>query len=77
MYLIIKEADGLLLSFITLETDFLTAWHLITKGNIDYFDKAFQMMLPPRLILPGFICCCNYCFFFSPDFYFYVLTAFV
>jgi hypothetical protein len=25
------------------------------EGNVDYFDKAFQMMLPPRLILPGFL----------------------
>jgi cellulose synthase/poly-beta-1,6-N-acetylglucosamine synthase-like glycosyltransferase len=28
---------------------------LITKGNIDYFDKAYQMMLPPRLLFPGFL----------------------
>ncbi len=26
---------------------------LITKGNVDFFDKAIQMILPPRLILPG------------------------
>ncbi|MEL6846345.1 MAG: glycosyltransferase, partial [Bacteroidota bacterium] len=26
---------------------------LLTKGNVDFFDKAFQMILPPRLILPG------------------------
>ncbi|MDP5171528.1 MAG: glycosyltransferase family 2 protein [Bacteroidia bacterium] len=26
---------------------------LIRKGNIDFFDKACQMILPPRLILPG------------------------
>jgi cellulose synthase/poly-beta-1,6-N-acetylglucosamine synthase-like glycosyltransferase len=28
---------------------------LVTKGNIDYFDKAYQMMLPPRLLFPGFL----------------------
>lgn len=27
--------------------------HLITKGNIDYFDKSFQFLLLPRLILLG------------------------
>ena len=29
--------------------------HLILKGNFDYFDKALQMVLPPRVILLGFI----------------------
>jgi cellulose synthase/poly-beta-1,6-N-acetylglucosamine synthase-like glycosyltransferase len=59
------------------KTDFFRAFgHLITKGNIDYFDKAFQMMLPPRLILPGFLfLAAIIAFFFSPDFYFYVWTA--
>lgn len=59
------------------KTDFLIAfWHLITKGNVDYFDKAFQMMLPPRLILPGFLFIASVvAFFVSPDFYFYVWTA--
>lgn len=28
-------------------------WHLITRGNIDYFDKALQFVLLPRLILLG------------------------
>lgn len=57
-----------------LKKDFLPAiWHLITKGNIDYFDKAFQMMLPPRLILPGFLFfAAIIAFFISPNFYFYV-----
>lgn len=57
--------------------DFLTAiWHLFTKGNIDYFDKAFQMMLPPRLILHGFLfAAVIFAFFISPDFYFYVWTG--
>jgi cellulose synthase/poly-beta-1,6-N-acetylglucosamine synthase-like glycosyltransferase len=26
---------------------------LITKGNLDYFDKAFQFILPPRILLLG------------------------
>ncbi|PQJ76954.1 glycosyltransferase [Polaribacter glomeratus] len=54
--------------------DFLTAfWHLIIKGNIDYFDKAFQMMLPPRLILHGFLfAAVIIAFFLSPELYFYV-----
>ncbi len=26
---------------------------LFTKGNFDFFNKCFQMMLPPRLLLPG------------------------
>jgi cellulose synthase/poly-beta-1,6-N-acetylglucosamine synthase-like glycosyltransferase len=59
------------------KTDFLTAvWHLITKGNVDYFDKAFQMILPPRLILPGFLFVATiFAFFLSPHFYFYVWTG--
>jgi cellulose synthase/poly-beta-1,6-N-acetylglucosamine synthase-like glycosyltransferase len=28
-------------------------WHLITKGNIDFFDKALQQMLLPRVLLLG------------------------
>lgn len=27
--------------------------HLITKGNIDFFDKVYQMVSPPRLLLLG------------------------
>lgn len=59
------------------KTDFFRAfWCLITKGNIDYFDKAFQMMLPPRLILPVFLFfAAIIAFFVSPGFYFYVWTA--
>jgi cellulose synthase/poly-beta-1,6-N-acetylglucosamine synthase-like glycosyltransferase len=34
--------------------DFLSALKaLITKGNIDYFDKAFQFIQPPRILLLG------------------------
>lgn len=28
-------------------------WHLITKGNMDFFDKAFQQFLAPRVLLLG------------------------
>ncbi|MEQ8469755.1 MAG: glycosyltransferase [Marinoscillum sp.] len=28
---------------------------LLTKGNIDYFDKSLQFLLPPRLILLGLL----------------------
>lgn len=27
--------------------------HLITKGNVDYFDKAIQFIQPPRILLLG------------------------
>ena len=34
--------------------DFMSAVKdLITKGNIDYFDKAFQFIQPPRILLLG------------------------
>jgi cellulose synthase/poly-beta-1,6-N-acetylglucosamine synthase-like glycosyltransferase len=34
--------------------DFLSALkELFTKGNIDYFDKAFQFIQPPRILLLG------------------------
>jgi cellulose synthase/poly-beta-1,6-N-acetylglucosamine synthase-like glycosyltransferase len=34
--------------------DFLNAFkELLTKGNIDYFDKAFQFIQPPRILLLG------------------------
>ena len=31
---------------------FNALYHLLVNGKIDYFDKALQMMLPPRLLLP-------------------------
>ena len=57
--------------------DFFQAfWHLITKGNINYFDKAFQMILPPRLLLPGFLfAAAVIAYVLSPDFYFYVWAS--
>ncbi|MGE0092825.1 MAG: glycosyltransferase family 2 protein, partial [Bacteroidales bacterium] len=27
--------------------------HLLTKGNIDFFDKVYQMISPPRVLLLG------------------------
>ncbi len=34
--------------------DFLSAFKaLVTKGNIDYFDKAMQFIQPPRILLLG------------------------
>ncbi|MBX9850572.1 MAG: glycosyltransferase family 2 protein [Cytophagaceae bacterium] len=30
-------------------------WHLLTKGNVDFFDKAFQQFLLPRVLLLGSI----------------------
>jgi cellulose synthase/poly-beta-1,6-N-acetylglucosamine synthase-like glycosyltransferase len=30
-------------------------FHLITKGNVDYFDKAIQFIQPPRILLLGAI----------------------
>lgn len=29
--------------------------HLLLKGNIDYFDKVFQMVQPPRVLLLGVV----------------------
>ena len=30
-------------------------YHLLTRGNLVFFDKMFQMMQPPRILLLGFI----------------------
>jgi len=30
-------------------------YHLFTRLNIDYFDRAMQMMLPPRILAVGFL----------------------
>ncbi|MCF6239871.1 MAG: glycosyltransferase family 2 protein [Bacteroidales bacterium] len=30
-------------------------YHLFTKGNIDFFDKVYQMALPPRILLLGIL----------------------
>jgi len=40
--------------------DILSAFmHLITKGNIDYFDKAIQFVQPPRILLLGAVILCS------------------
>lgn len=37
--------------------DILTAiYHLLAKGNVDYFDKAIQFIQPPRILLLGAVC---------------------
>lgn len=48
--------------------DFLDAlWHLLSKGNIDYFDKALQFILPPRILLIGIIfIICIFSLFLNP-----------
>ncbi len=30
-------------------------WNLLRHGNIDYFDKVIQMLLPPRILLVGLL----------------------
>ena len=40
--------------FYYFKQDFGTAvWHLLTRFNIDYFDKAIQFIQPPRILLIG------------------------
>lgn len=48
--------------------DFLNAlWHLLSKGNIDYFDKALQFILPPRILLIGILfIICIFSLFLNP-----------
>lgn len=36
---------------------------LITKGNIDYFDKVYQMISPPRILLLGIVSIISFCYF--------------
>ncbi|GCD80693.1 glycosyltransferase family 2 protein [Schleiferia thermophila] len=40
--------------------------HLITKGNIDYFDKCFQMALIPKVLLIGLLGILALVDYFSP-----------
>lgn len=46
---------------------------LITKGNIDYFDKVIQMIMPPRIILAGILFIVS---FLSSIFYFFPISGF-
>jgi len=32
---------------------FSGVYHLVTKANIDFFDKVYQMIVPPRILLVG------------------------
>lgn len=34
---------------------FKATWHLISRGNLDYFDKAIQLIQPPRVMLMGLL----------------------
>lgn len=34
-------------------------WQLVRKGNLDYFDKALQFSLPPRIVLLGLLVLIN------------------
>jgi len=45
---------------------------LITKGNIDYFDKVIQMIMPPRIILAGILFIMS---FITSIFYFISIQA--
>lgn len=46
--------------------DFLPSlFHLITRGNVDYFNKTLQFSLPPRILLLGIVVlACFLSFFF-------------
>lgn len=40
--------------------DFLISfWHFLSKGNIDYFNKAFQFIQPPRIMMLGLLIIIN------------------
>jgi len=40
--------------FIYLKKYFITGWkELLFKGNINFFDKVWQLMIPPRILLLG------------------------
>ena len=42
--------------FYYFRTDFLISfWHFLSKGNFDYFDKAYQLILPPRVLILGLL----------------------
>lgn len=38
---------------------FQGVWHLITKGNIDFFDKVYQQFLLPRVLLLASLFMCT------------------
>lgn len=43
-----------------------SAWLLVTKGNVDVFDKSFQFLLLPRLILIGSVGAFSFISLFTP-----------
>ncbi len=51
-----------------LRKDFLISfWHFLSKGNLDYFNKAFQFVQPPRILLLGLLLIINtLSLFFNP-----------
>ena len=48
--------------------DFLISfWYFISKGNLDYFNKAFQFIQPPRIMILGLLMIINVIsLFFNP-----------
>lgn len=49
---------------------FLSIIHLFTKGNFDFFNKAFHTFLPPRILLLGFVGIAFFiALFFYPSYY--------
>ena len=43
-----------------LRKDFLISfWHFLSKGNLDYFNKAFQFVQPPRILMLGLLMIIN------------------
>ncbi len=42
---------------------------LITKGNFDYFNKAMQYLLPPRILLIGILFACSVLSLVLPSFF--------
>lgn len=39
-------------------------YHLFFKGNIDFFDKVYQMVSPPRILLIGLVTIFTFCYGF-------------
>jgi energy-coupling factor transporter transmembrane protein EcfT len=54
-------------------------WQLLRRGNLDYFDKALQFSLPPRIVLLGLLILINMAnlVFPNPAFQWWWLAAFV
>lgn len=50
-------------------TFFPAFYSLLFQGNIDYFDKVIQFVLPPRILLLGFLGCTSVLMFLFSSFY--------